>query len=111
MTLVEKQNLHATRVALLIQFAQLKGYLVTGGDWYRDKRCPYGAQRSAHHKRLATDLLLHLPVEAEDGTVKYKYLRASKDYAFLGRFWERLGGKWGVIKDGRQVDGNHFETV
>ena len=111
MRILEKQMLHARRLALLIQFAELKGYHVTGGDWTRDKRCPYGSTRSAHHKRLATDLNLFLPIEQDDGSVKYKYLKATKDYAFLGRFWELLGGKWGVLKDGRITDGGHFETV
>lgn len=111
MKLVEKQNLHSQRLALLIQFAQHKGYMVTGGDWMRDKRCPYGSKKSAHHRRLATDLNVFQPVKQKDGTVKYKYLRSSKEYATLGRFWEGLGGKWGVIEDGRQTDGNHFETV
>lgn len=110
MTTIEKQILHARRLALLIQFAELKGYHVTGGDWYRDKRCPYGARRSAHRRRLATDLNLMQRVE-QDGRVKHKYLKASKHYEFLGRFWQMLGGKWGVIRNGQQVDGSHFETI
>jgi hypothetical protein len=32
------------------------------------------------------------------------YLKETKDHAFLGEFWEEMGGSWG----GRFNDGNHY---
>lgn len=95
--LVKKQQKHSYRLALLILFAEQRGYKVTGGDWYRDERCPYGSERSKHHCRCATDLNLFK---------NDVYLTKTADYQELGDFWESIGGKWG----GRWNDGNHFES-
>ena len=96
----DKQTEFARAVPRLIDAAFVLGYEVTLGDCFRDARCAYGSSKTLHRKRLAFDLNLF-----KDG----KYLRQSKDYKKLGRYWESIGGKWGVIRDGEQVDGNHFE--
>jgi len=95
MSLIPKQNRFARMIALLILFAQEKGYEVTCGDFFRDERCDYGHPKSLHKRRLAADLNLF-----KDGV----YLKDTEDYRLLGEFWESLGGSWG----GRINDGNHF---
>jgi hypothetical protein len=79
----------------LIDRAYELGFEVTLGDAYRDPRCPYGAEKSFHHKRLAIDLNLF-----RDG----RYLTSSKSHQPLGLYWESIGGTWG----GRWNDGNHY---
>ena len=95
MTLRQKQSKFVRMVALLIQFAYEQGYELTFGDAYRDKRCPYGSEKSFHHKRLAIDLNLF-----KNG----RYLSSTKAHEHLGIFWESIGGTWG----GRFDDGNHY---
>ena len=82
----------------LIDMAFSLGFEITGGDLYRDKRCPYGSKTSKHHDRLAVDLNLF-----KDG----KYLTDTEDYRCLGEYWQRLGGIWGG--EFVRADGNHFE--
>jgi len=94
-SLVPDQLEFSQMVSLLISFANLKGYGVTLGDAYRDKRCPYGSEKSFHHKRLAIDLNLF-----KNGI----YLTETEDHKELGEFWEFIGGTWG----GRWNDGNHY---
>lgn len=81
---------------LLINKAFSLGYEVTGGDLFRDSRCPYGSKSSKHSRRLAVDLNLF-----KDG----KYLTKTEDHEELGEYWEEIGGIWG----GRFEDGNHYE--
>ena len=95
MTLRQKQSKFVRMVALLIQFVYEQGYELTFGDAYRDKRCPYGSEKSFHHKRLAIDLNLF-----KNG----RYLSSTKAHEQLGIFWESIGGSWG----GRFDDGNHY---
>lgn len=96
MSLIIKQQFQfSSMVSLLISFAKLKGYELTFGDAYRDRRCPYGVKDSFHHKRLAIDLNLF-----KNGV----YLTETKDHKELGEFWEYIGGTWG----GRWGDGNHY---
>lgn len=82
----------------LIDKAHELGYEVTGGDWMRDHRCPYGSKTSAHRERLAVDLNLF-----KDG----EYLTRTENHLALGTWWELQGGIWG----GRfsEKDGNHYE--
>ena len=80
----------------LINKAFELGYEVTGGDLFRDSRCPYGSKSSRHKSRLAIDLNLF-----KDG----EYLQKTSDYQKLGEWWESQGGIWG----GRFNDGNHYE--
>jgi hypothetical protein len=80
------------KLALLILFAYIKGYQLTGGDlWAREGHSKF----SFHYDRLAIDLNLW-----KDGV----WLKETSDHAFLGKFWELLGGTWG----GRWGDGNHY---
>ena len=79
----------------LIDKAHEMGFEVTGGDLYRDSRCPYGSQVSFHKRRLAIDLNLFL---------NGNYLQDTQDHQYLGEFWESIGGTWG----GRFNDGNHY---
>lgn len=97
MSLREKQSKFLRMVADLIIYAYDHGYELTGGDLYRDPRCPYGSERSFHHRRLAIDLNLF-----KNG----KYLTRTSDHQKLGEYWESIGGTWG----GRfgNADGNHY---
>lgn len=98
MSLVTRQHDFSMRIARLIIYADSLGYQVTGGDWYRDMRCHYGAANSMHRKRLAFDINLF-----QNGV----YLTDTMDHEPLGLYWERMGGTWG----GRfaNKDGNHYE--
>jgi hypothetical protein len=92
----KKQSKFAYMVALLIQYASLRGYEVTLGEAYRMPTATHGHPKSLHKKRLAVDLNLFSPAG--------RYLKDTKDYEPLGLFWESIGGSWG----GRFSDGNHF---
>ena len=106
MRLSKKQAIFARNVALLIKYANSKGYEVTFGDCYRPsflqriliKMGKSWTMKSQHSKRLAVDLNLF-----KDG----KYLTSSSSHRFLGKEWERLNhyNVWG----GRFNDGNHYE--
>lgn len=106
------QWLHTERITILMQWAIDKGYKIAQGDAHRDDRCPYGSKSSAHHRSLASDLLLFVvfPQLVEEGEdpepIAYKYCRDTKDHNALGEKWEKMGGIWG----GRFDDGNHYET-
>lgn len=89
----------AVAAAKLILYADRLGFEVTLGDAYRDLRCPYGAENSKHHRRLAVDLNLF-----KDGV----YLKNTSDHLPLGRFWKSIGGIWGGDFQQRP-DGNHYE--
>jgi hypothetical protein len=96
MSLRKQQTEFMRMVPRLIDKAFELGYEVTGGDLYRDQRCPYGSKSSAHRVRLAIDLNLF-----RDGV----YLTDTTDHRPLGEWWESQGGIWG----GRFEDGNHYE--
>jgi hypothetical protein len=68
--------------------AEARGYLVTGGDYYRDPRAtfPYSSPRSYHARRLAFD-----PNLFRDGV----YLTTVEQWREMGELWESLGGTWG----------------
>lgn len=91
-SLRKQQSKFTTMVALLILFANQRGYELTFSDAYATSGHVEG---SFHYKRLAVDFNLF-----EDNT----YLTDTSDYVELGRFWESLGGTWG----GRWDDGCHF---
>ena len=95
MSLSAKQAKFTKMVALLILFAEAKGYELTFGDAYRDPRAEYGHPSSLHRKRLAVDFNLF-----KDGV----YLSGTGGHLSLGKFWESIGGSWG----GRFRDGNHY---
>lgn len=80
--------------ALLILFANSKGYELTFGDAFASSGHKEG---SFHYKRLAIDLNLF-----KDGD----YLTSTSAHLLLGEFWESIGGTWG----GRfkNPDGNHY---
>lgn len=98
MKLSEKQAEFTKCIALLIQFATIKGYSLTFGDAYRDPRLHgesgekqgYGAANSVHKLRLAVDFNLFV-----DGI----YISHSTHQAWdeLGEFWKSLhsSARWG----------------
>ena len=96
MTLGQKQRKFTRLVAMLIEFAYLKGYELSFGDAHATDGHKVG---SLHYSRLAIDLNLFL-----DG----KYLRTAEAHLFLGEFWESLddnatwGGRW------KSQDANHY---
>jgi hypothetical protein len=105
MTLSEKQWRFTLMIALLIQYAQAKGYRLTFGEAYRtpeqaaaNAKKGSGIANSLHTQRLAVDFNLF---------VNDEYKTRTEDYQALGEYWESLGGSWG----GRfksNPDGNHF---
>lgn len=105
MTLSEKQQLFAVRIANLIHWADSKGYRLTFGEAYRtpeqaalNAKKGSGISNSLHTQRLAVDFNLFI-----NGV----YQTQTEAYRPLGEYWESLGGSWG----GRfksNPDGNHF---
>lgn len=97
MKLSDKQWLFLQNVAKLIQYINELNLKATGGDLFRDERCPYGSKSSLHHRRLAIDLNLF---------VNDEYQTTGEHFLPLGEFWEAMPHcKWG----GRFGDYNHFE--
>ena len=96
--MVNKQHKFMVMVAKLVIYADSLGYEVTGGDLYRDNRCPYGSKKSLHKKRLAVDLNLF-----RDG----EFLTKTRDHLVLGLYWEKMGGSWGGRFESNP-DGNHY---
>jgi hypothetical protein len=101
-SLLQKQQLFAQMVAVLIQHAKTLGYEVTLGEAYRTpEQAQWNAEqgrgiaRSLHMLRLAIDLNLY-----KNGT----WLPKDDDHRPLGEWWESQGGTWG----GRFGDGNHY---
>lgn len=109
MTLLEKQNLFAAQVALLIKQGQSMGYTITLGEAWRsdetaalDSQEGKGISHSLHRVRLAIDLNLF-----KDGTL----LIQSQDYQPLGEWWESQSlNEITCIWGGRfqKPDGDHF---
>ena len=110
MTLHEQQSAFARDVSYLIQYiiADPK-YSVTLGESWRSKEQAQlyakqgkGIVNSLHCERLAIDLNLF-----REGV----YLTDTKDYEWIGMWWEKLDkqNRWG----GRfkRADGNHFERT
>lgn len=94
-SLRQKQSRFVYMVALLIQFAYLRGYALTFGDaWATTGHM----KNSLHYDRLAIDLNVF-----KGG----QWLTRSVDLRELGEFWESIGGTWG----GRFNDGNHFSLA
>lgn len=119
MSLVNKQWEFLKNVAKLIQYAERKGYKLTGGELYRsqDQQTIYlkNGQTlktySRHQDRLAIDLNLF---------IGNTYITDTVLYQDLGEYWQSLsprnrwGGDWnknGSISDERFLDGNHFEML
>lgn len=117
MTKSDKQWLFLRKLALLIQFAEMQGWKLTGGELYRPEGLykkvttgeggytPYGLVGGLHGQRLAVDLNLFI----KDSAGKWRYQRTTKAHEPLGLFWESLGGSWG----GRfaKPDGNHYSEA
>lgn len=108
MTLSDKQWEFLKDVLLLIQFAERKGWKITGGELWRPQemqdiyveRGMSQTREGQHQKRLAIDLNLFI-----DDQFKTK----TEDHKPLGEFWEsiRPENRWG----GRWNDGNHYERT
>lgn len=111
MTLREKQSIFAKCLAELILYAYSKGYELTFGDAYRDKRIhgefgekkSYSAAYSVHKVRLACDFNLF---------INGKLIDTSHDaWEDLGTFWKSLyvDACWGGDFKGKSNgDYNHF---
>lgn len=104
MTLSEKQQLFAVKIAQLILWAGDHGYRLTFGEAYRtpeqaalNAKKGSGITNSLHTQRLAVDFNLFIGGQ---------YQTDSAAYLPLGEYWESIGGAWG----GRfsKPDGNHF---
>jgi hypothetical protein len=95
---------------LVIYGNSIPGYQVTIGEVERPKelqeiyvaRGSSWTMNSEHLNRRAGDLHIYINGVHQDNAEAYKPL-ADK--------WKACGGKWGVIKDGKQVDPYHFEWV
>jgi len=110
MRLGDKQREFTKCIGILINYATAKGYGLTFGDAYRDKRVhgdsgikkSYSSANSVHKLRLAVDFNLF---------VDNKYISDGNHLVWkeLGTFWESLNkyAKWG----GRFGDGNHLSFV
>lgn len=100
-TLRQKQSRFARYTALLIQFAEARGFEVSYGETYRspEEAKRRGFSRSLHTSRLAVDLNLF-----KDG----KYQRSTEAHRPLGEFWKSLASdcRWGG--DFSSPDGNHY---
>lgn len=107
MSLSGKQQIFSRCIGELIAYAYSKGYGLTFGDAFRDKRAfgdfgekkLYAASKSVHKIRLAVDFNLF---------VEGKYITDGNHEAYqdLGQYWETLNddARWG----GRFDDANHF---
>lgn len=104
MTLSEKQQLFAVKIAQLIMWADDHGYRLTFGEAYRtpeqaalNAKSGRGIANSLHTQRLAVDFNLFIGGQYQTDSAKYLP---------LGEYWESIGGAWG----GRfkKPDGNHF---
>jgi len=105
----DKQWLFLLDIAKLIQYADTKGYKLTGGEAYRtmyqqEKYLADGLSKtldSQHLKRLAMDFNLFI-----DGDIQWNL---SDEWKVLGAYWESLskenewGGNW------RFLDVPHFQ--
>jgi len=89
-----KQSQFVKMVAMLINYATMKGFDLTFSDALATEGHSNG---SFHYIRLAIDLNLF-----KDG----EYLTETHDHEELGVYWESIGGTWGGrFKD---PDGNHY---
>ena len=97
MTLGQKQRRFTRLVAILIEYAYLKGYELSFGDaWAKDGH----KKNSLHYSRLAIDLNLF-----KDG----EWQETTEAHLFLGEFWESLDDHnvWGGRFNSK--DGNHYQ--
>lgn len=108
--LSDLQALHVELTAELIKYTlAFKGYTLKWGETYRTpEQAQWNAQHgkgiahSLHMDRLAVDLLLF-----KDGV----YLTDTKDYEFMGVYWESLSPLcvWGGHFS--KPDGDHFSIT
>lgn len=68
-----------------------RGYVVTGGDWFRDPRATFPYDRCPpdkcfHRRRLAFD-----PNLFRNGV----YITTLEGWQEGGELWEKMGGTWG----------------
>ena len=104
---MNSQDLIAKRIKFLhlasklIQHMIEQGYGPTGGDLFRDPRCPYGSEVSLHKEKLAIDIHLY----AREGG-RWIYQDKTEQHRVFGEWWEALDPEcaWG----GRFSDGNHY---
>ena len=110
MNLHERQVIFTKNVATLIGYIFLKDFSATLGEVYRTPEQAQlnelrgtGVADSLHCNRLAIDINLF----DKNG----QYLTDTKDYEFMGIFWESLNksNRWGG--NFKRKDGNHFEMM
>jgi len=114
MTLVEQQAAFLKDVIKLLNEADRRGFMVTGGELYRtqyqqDFYLKTGASQkkvSIHQERMAIDFNFFV----KDATGKFALTYVQKVLQPLGDYWESLcpqnvwGGNWTTI-----VDTPHFQ--
>ena len=93
-------RLSAIFLNYVVYYCMKNGMVATWGDAYRDKRCPYGSERSRHHDRLAIDINL-----IKDGQL----IHDDTGHKDLGQFWLGLDKdcSWG----GSFNDFNHYSYL
>ena len=91
-------KLWAIFMPYIVKYCIDNNMIATWGDAYRDPRCPYGSERSMHHKRMAIDVNL-----IKDG----KLIHNDEGHKVLGKFLQSLGGTWG----GGWSDFNHYSYL
>jgi hypothetical protein len=99
MSLGEKRRRFTHNLALLVLFAEGRGYGAAVDMAKRCEDCPVGHQNSLHKLGLAVDINLY-----RDGV----YLTETDDHKELGEFWKSLDPNhaWG----GDFNDGNHYSS-
>lgn len=100
MSLREKQSIFMRMLGMLIDYAYMKGYQLTTGDFLAKTG---HKKNSNHYIGLAGDL--NLFKQGLGG--KWHYCTRTEDHRLLGLYWEFLGGSWG----GRFNDGNHYSLL
>ncbi len=111
MTLGKKQELFFyLMTTLLVPYIYSKGYMIRGGDLFRDKRVNgkfgvkkgYSSSKSMHKLKLAIDLNL---------TLNGKMLTKTEQHKIFGEYWLSLHNlcRWGGSNGNK--DGNHYSMT
>ena len=115
MSLVKTQNEFLQDVLKLVQYANEKGYIVTGGELYRIKEQQEIYVKTGKSKTMKSSHLNRLAIDLNFFTDKLELIQTPDE---VGEYWESLneknrwGGSWrGLIKAKKStfVDKPHFE--
>ena len=77
-------------IALMVGYATLRGWGLTYGDAYRDRRVTYGHPESLHRWRLAVDFNLF-----KDGI----FVADGTGHDALHDYWDTVGGAPRIVDD------------